>query len=233
MNNNPMLAMSCLIQGFQLLTRPELRKYLILPIVINLLLYSVAFTLGYYYISDLIAQIIPSWLSWLEWLIWPLFFISFSIIGFFTFTVIANLIAAPFYSHLAAKTLDIVSGQQNNIEEQSTSQVLMSEMKRMGYILSILLPLLILFIIPGINLLAPFLWALFGAWGLALEFMAYPLENKGMLFSEQKQLAKSSRLSMVSFGGLAVLGLSIPVFNLLVAPAAVIGATLFDYKRDK
>ena len=42
---------------------------------------------------------------------------SFSIIGFFTFTVIANLMAAPFYSQLAAKALDIVSGQQNITEE--------------------------------------------------------------------------------------------------------------------
>jgi CysZ protein len=82
-------------------------------------------------------------------------------------------------------------------------------------------------VIPGINVLAPFLWALFGAWGMALEYLAYPLENQGVLFSEQKELVKSVRLGALSFGGLAVLGLTIPVLNIIVAPAAVIGATLY------
>jgi len=87
--------------------------------------------------------------------------------------------------------------------------------------------LLILSIIPGINVVAPFLWALFGAWGMALEYMAYPLENEGVLFAEQKQLVKSVRLGALSFGGVAVLGLTIPVLNIIVAPAAVIGATIY------
>ena len=89
-------------------------------------------------------------------------------------------------------------------------------------------------IIPGLNVIAPFLWALFGAWGMALEYMAYPLENAGLLFSEQKQLLKGVRLGALSFGGLAVMGLTIPVFNLIVAPAAVIGATIYfnEVKKD-
>jgi len=89
-------------------------------------------------------------------------------------------------------------------------------------------------VIPGINVIAPVLWALFGAWGMALEYLAYPLENQGVLFSEQKQLVKSVRLGALSFGGLAVLGLTIPVLNIIIAPAAVIGATLYfnEIKRD-
>jgi len=229
-NNNPMIAINCFMQGAGMLTRPELRKYLIVPILINAVLYSIAFALGYFYIADLINQFIPSWLTWLEWLIWPLFFISFSVVGFFTFTIVANLIAAPFYSQLAAKTLEVVSGEIQNIEEQPVAQVLLAELKRMGYLVSRMLPLLVLFVIPGVNLIAPFLWALFGAWGMGLEYMAYPLENQGLLFSEQKQQAKSQRISVLSFGGLTVVGLSIPVLNLIIAPAAVIGATIYTYK---
>lgn len=62
---------------------------------------------------------------------------------------------------------------------------------------------------------------------MALEYMAYPLENEGLLFSEQKQLLKSMRLGALSFGGIAVLGLTIPLLNIIVAPAAVIGATVY------
>ncbi len=227
--NSPIYAIKCLLQGLKLLGNKQLRKFLLIPIFINLVLYSTALALGYFYISDLVTQFIPSWLSWLEWLVWPLFFISFFIVGFFTFTVVANLIAAPFYSQLAFKTLELISGEKNSMVEQKVSDVIFAEVKRMGYLVSRMLPLLILFIIPGVNLIAPFVWGLFGAWGMGLEYMAYPLENKGLLFLEQKQQAKERRLGVISFGGLTVIGLSIPVLNLVVAPAAVIGATIYFY----
>jgi len=228
-SNSPVYAMGCLLQGLKLLAKAELRKYLIIPIVINFILYSIALALGYFYISDLVNEFIPSWLSWLEWFIWPLFFASFSVIGLFTFTILANLIASPFYSQLSIKTLELISGELNDIVEQKTTQVILAEITRMGYLVSRMLPLLILFVIPGINLMAPFLWALFGAWGMGLEYMAYPLENKGLLFAQQKEQAKARRLGVLSFGGLTVLGLSIPIFNLIVAPAAGIGATIYFY----
>ena len=128
----------------------------------------------------------------------------------------------------------MVSGKAIATAEQPLSKVLVAEAKRIGYLATRALPLLILSIIPGINVIAPFLWALFGAWGMALEYFAYPMENQGVLFSEQKELAKSVRLGALSFGGLAVLGLTIPLLNIIVAPAAVIGATLYfnEVKRD-
>ncbi len=232
--NNPVLAAGFLFKGLKLLISPELRKFIIIPMLINVVLYSAALTLGYFYISDLIDQFIPGWLHWLSWILWPLFFISFFIAGFFTFTVLANMLAAPFYGKLSAKTLAMVSGKALAAAEQPLVKVLFAESKRMVYLVSRALPLLILSIIPGINVIAPFLWALFGAWGMALEYLAYPLENQGVLFSEQKELVKSVRLGALSFGGVAVLGLAVPVLNIVVAPAAGIGATLYfnEIKRD-
>jgi CysZ protein len=232
--NSPVIAAGFLFKGLTLLSSPELRKFIIIPILINVVLYSGALVLSYFYISDLIDQFIPGWLHWLSWILWPLFFISFFIVGFFTFTIFANMLASPFYGKLSAKTLAMVSGQVVATEEQPLPKVLFAELKRMGYLGTRALPLLVLSIIPGINVLAPLLWALFGAWGMALEYLAYPLENQGVLFSEQKELVKSVRLGALSFGGLAVLGLTIPVLNIIVAPAAVIGATLYfnEIKQD-
>ena len=202
--NNPVLAIGFLFKGLKLLTSPELRKFIIIPMLINVVLYSAALTLGYFYISDLIDQFIPGWLHWLSWILWPLFFISFFIAGFFTFTVLANLLAAPFYGKLSAKTLAMVSGQAVATAEQPLPKVLIAETKRIGYLATRALPLLILSIIPGINVIAPFLWALFGAWGMALEYLAYPLENQGILFSEQKKLGqkrKAGRVKLWRTGG--------------------------------
>ncbi len=232
--SNPVLAVGFLFKGLKLVSRPELRKFIIIPVLINIVLYSAALALSYFYIADLIDQFIPGWLLWLSWILWPLFFISFFIAGFFTFTVLANLIAAPFYGHLSAKTLAMVSDKPITISEPPLAKVLLAELKRMGYLATRALPLLIVSVIPGINVIAPVLWALFGAWGMALEYLAYPLENQGVLFSEQKNLVKSVRLGALSFGGLAVLGLTVPVLNIIIAPAAVIGATLYfnEIKRD-
>lgn len=81
--NNPAFAIGYLFKGLRLVTSHELRAFIIIPIVINIVLYSLALMLGYYYISDLITQFIPSWLQWLSWVLWPLFFISFFYRWFF------------------------------------------------------------------------------------------------------------------------------------------------------
>jgi CysZ protein len=225
--NNPALAVGYLFKGLKLLASTQLRAFIIIPVLINVVMYSAVLILGYYYVGDLIEQFIPGWLQWLRWILWPLFFISFFIAGFFTFTVLANLLAAPFYGKLSTKTLAIITGQTSGAAELPLTKVIFAELRRAGYLLSRALPLLVMSIIPGINVLAPFLWALFGAWGMALEYMAYPLENAGVLFSEQKQLIKSIRLGALSFGGVAVMGLTIPMLNIIVAPATVIGATIY------
>lgn len=233
-SNNPLSAIGYFFQGLKLLARPELRPFLVYPVLINLVLYGGAFTLGYHYINQFMAHFIPDWLQWLSWILWPLVFISFLIAVFFSFTVLANLIAAPFYGKLAAKTRAIFTEQPGNPVEPPLARIVAAEFKRAGYLSVRALPLLVLFVIPGLNILAPFLWALFGAWAMALEFMAYPLENEGVLFSEQKQLAKDMRLGTLSFGGIVMAGLTLPLLNLVVAPAAVIGATLYvnDIKQE-
>ena len=192
--NNPFLALSCLLQGLKFLSHPQLRKYLLIPLFINTVLYTGAFVLGYHSVSALIHQFIPDWLSWLSWILWPLFFVSFLVIGFFTFTLVANLIAAPYYSQLSAKALQIVLGQDAPIVEQPWDKVFMGELNRIGYLVLRILPLLLLSLIPVVNLIAPVLWALFAAWGFAMEYLAYPLENRGMNFPAQKQFLQQSRL---------------------------------------
>ena len=231
--NNPLLAVEFLLKGLKLLPDPKLRSLIIIPILINIVLYTIALIVGYYYVDSLINQFIPQWLHWLNWILWPLFFILFFVASFFSFTVLANLIASPFYGVLAARTQALISGEAQ-VVEQPIAKVIMGELKRVLYIVIRMLPLLVLFLIPGINIIAPVIFAVFSAWCLAMEFMAYPLENEGLLFIEQKDLLKTARFGMLSFGGITMLGLSLPVVNIVVGPAAVIGATIYLYEmREK
>jgi CysZ protein len=226
----PLLAIHCFLQGIKLLAHPELRKYLLIPLLINLVLYTAAFVLSYYSVSGLIEHLIPAWLSWLSWILWPLFFLSFIVVSFFTFTLMANLVAAPYYSQLATKTWQLLNGKPLETSEEPWNKVFLAELTRIRYLLVRALPLFILFWVPVVNVVAPVLWGVFAAWGIAMEFLAYPLEIKGLLFAKQKQFLQERRWSVLSFGGLVGLGLSLPVVNLLVGQAAVIGATLYIYQ---
>lgn len=228
--NHALLALNCLLEGLKLLSHPALRKYLLIPLAINIVLYSGAFVLGYYSVSTLMATFIPDWLSWLSWILWPLFFVSFMVVGFFSFTLLANLIAAPYYSELSRKALEIFTGNRILDHEQAWDKIFIGELRRITYLLGRLLPLLLLFLIPVVNLIAPVLWTLFAAWGIALEFLAYPLENRGFAFPEQKQLLQQARWGVLSFGGLTGFALTLPIVNLLAGQAAVIGATLFIHR---
>lgn len=243
--NNPVYALQCLLNGMRWLGKTPLRKFLLIPVLINLILYSLGFLLGYLYLPDFVAQLVPEKLHWLAWFIKPLFFICFIVAGFFSFTILANLIASPFYGKLSARTWElIIQSKQTQADEEEANfefdltepnwlHVMFGELRRIGYLIKWMLVLLIISMIPGLNLLAPLLWAVFGAWGCALEFFAYPLENKGLLFPEQKNVAASVRLGALSFGGVILLGLGLPVLNLLVAPAAVIAATFYVHGMDE
>lgn len=227
---NPLLAVQSLLAGAKLLGHKELRKFVLIPIFINLVLFSTLLYLLYTYVEGLIGQFIPNWLLWLSWLIYPLTFISFFLAGFFTFTLIANLIAAPFYGDLSAKTKKIISHETGEIVEQKILTVIGSELKRVLYLVSRVIPVLIISIIPGLNIIAPILWLLFGAWAMSLEYFAYPLENEGVLFKEQRNILSTVRVGALSFGGLVLLALTLPIINILMPPVAVISATIYRQK---
>lgn len=229
--NNLHLSAACLLRGLRMLAKPGLRHLVGIPLLINLVLYGVALAGGMYYFSAFVDWLVPAWLDFLRWLLWPLFGLSFLIIVYFTFTILANLIGAPFYGRLAENTIVSLKGRSVPAAEISLGKSLvsdsLSEAKRLLYFLTRALPLLILFLIPGLNLIAPLLWLAFSIWFLALEYMAYPLEAHGYRFDEQRRIARKLPFGVFSFGGLVTLGLTIPVLNVLIPPAAVIGATLY------
>jgi CysZ protein len=222
--------MQSLAEGFKLLGHKELRKFIMIPVLINLVLYSALLYFLYTFVDDLVSQFIPDWLLWLNWLIYPLTLISFFIAGFFTFTLIANLIASPFYGDLSAKTQKIIAHETGDIVEQKLLAVIGSELKRVLYLVSRVVPVLIISFIPGLNIIAPLLWLLFGAWALSLEYFSYPLENEGALFKEQREALKDVRIGALSFGAMVLFGLTIPILNIVVPPVAVISATIYRQK---
>ncbi|TVO70548.1 sulfate transporter CysZ [Sedimenticola selenatireducens] len=233
MKNTPLTGLSHLIQGLKMLMLPGLRKYILAPLGINIVVFIIIGWLGYAQFDHLLSTLLPesSWLSFLRWILWPLFALSLLLITFYTFTALANLIAAPFNSILSAKVEEMITGHRPPEDRRQLRQVIipsiMSELRKLGYFLIRAVPLLILFVIPGINLIAPFLWLLFSAWFLSIEYTDYPMGNHGLTFQSQHQRLKNRRMTALGFGGGITLLMMIPILNFAAMPAAVIGATRF------
>jgi CysZ protein len=110
---------------------------------------------------------------------------------------------------------------------------LVSELRKLLYIALRALPLALLFLIPPVNLAAPFLWALFSAWMLVIEYMDYPMGNHRLRFAEQRKRLRGRRLLGLGFGGASLLMTMIPVVNFLAMPASVAGATAMWVREFK
>ena len=232
MNGNPFLGAHYLLRGFFFMLQPGLRRYVFVPLLINIALFSALIFFGAQQFNRLVAWLLPAWLDWLSWLLWPLFALTVSGIVFFTFIYVCNFIGAPFNGLLAERVEQRLRnrGRETAFDLAQTLcmlwPALISEFKKLAYFALRALPLLLLFLVPGVNIVASVLWLLFSAWMLALEYADYPMANHDILFSEQRTLLQKKRLMVWGFGASILLLLMIPVLNFLAMPTAVAGATV-------
>ena len=224
--------------GAKLVRTPGLRRFVWAPLAINMLVFGV---LGWW-LYGLSTGWIASWSlfeSLADWkIIQALAFLLkwvFTVVLFFglayAFTLLANLVGAPFNgllaerveAHLLGTTSDPAPSWQTLIK--SLPRVLGSEIRKLLYLIIWMVPLLILQFIPVVNIAAPILIFLFGAWMFALEYFDYPMGNHGLLFKEVRRELRGQRSSALGFG-VVVAGVSlVPILNLFIMPVAVAGAT--------
>jgi CysZ protein len=231
---NPVSGAGYLFAGIKLITRPGLRRFVLVPLLINILVFSAAIWYGISQFESFLFWMesnIPSWLHWLDWILWPLFVLVLVILVFYSFTLVANLLASPFNSllaekvelHLTGRPLDEGGGWKKALVELLPT--LLDEVKKLLFAAVLAIPFLILFLIPGINLAAPLLWFLYTAWILTLEYSDFPMGNHGLKFAEMRARLRRKRLLGLSFGAATAGMTMVPVLNFIVMPSAVAGAT--------
>ena len=222
-----------LLSGFLLLSKPGIRLYVIIPLLLNTLLFASTIYFGVRRLNELIERLTSNriWTEWLSWILWPIFVLVALTIVFFCFSIIANLIAAPFNGFLAQAVARHLQGKtpkaDANLKSLSVELIsgFKSEVIKLVYFMTRAAPLLLLFFIPFIQAFAPIIWFLFGAWMLALEYMEYPMSNHGMLFPEVRSNLTETRALTLSFGISVMLLTMIPILNFVAMPAAVAAAT--------
>ncbi len=228
-----MLGIQYLIDGFKLIFQPRLRRFAIIPIGINIILFIGLFYILKYYFGEFnhwVDHYLPHWLHWLTGLLWLVFFISFFLIILYTFVTITNLICAPFYSLLAEKvefhlTGKMPQGQNFSATLRDAPRIIRRQLSLLGSYLIPACCLLILFFIPIIQTIAPVLWFVFNAWYITLQYVDYPSDNHKISLSQVKSTLKNNRVLSLTFGSSVLLTTMIPIINIFTGPAAVAGAT--------
>jgi len=228
-------------EGLKLVLSPGLRLFVLLPLTINLLLFGGLVYFAYHQFDlwvDALMPSLPQWLSFLSYILWPLFVALVVLMVFFSFTLVANIVAAPFNGFLAEK-VEVVARGEDHFPPFSWGELaamvprtFSREMRKLGYFLPRALGLFVLSLIPVVNVVAAPLWLVFGVWMMAIQYIDYPADNNKMSWQDMLAWLRSKRWQSLSFGGVTYLALLIPGVNILMMPAAVAGATLF-WVREK
>lgn len=224
-------------RGVQLVNTPGVRRFVIVPLVINIAVFGVLGWAAYaWFASWLEGFSVLRWASEVPLLGGVLAFFR-GLIAFAVFTVLvflialfSNLLAAPFNGLLAERVEAHLTGKSAPDMPlmtllKSLPRTIGSEIRKLFYLAFMLIGIGILHFIPVINLVAPFLLMTFGAWMFAMEYWDYPMGNHGAVFSDVRQFARKHKRAAFGFGCVVAFFSSIPLVNFFVMPVAVAGAT--------
>lgn len=226
-------------EGLQLIQQPGLRRFVWVPLLVNILFLGLSLYLLTAWFDTWLdgwLATLPTWLAWLEGFFWLLFSLLALLLVFFGFSLLANLILAPFNGLLAEavenhlRGLPIPSPSVANMLRQLPG-ILLDELGKLIYFAGLALLVLILSWIPLLNLLAPLAWFALAAWVMVVQYADYPMGNHEMRFGPQRRLLRRLPMASLGFGSATALLTMIPLLNFVVIPTAVAGATVLWYRH--
>lgn len=226
-------------RGVRLLTHPALRLYVLIPLLINSLLFALLSIVLVNYLGqqDLDAWHLPAWLGFLEdmfdWVAWLLLGAIALVVYGYLFNIITNILSAPFYSLLAQRTETLLSAQAPPF--RSVTRVIVGsirrELQKLVYFIIrsvfVLLVMLLLSTLGRAGVLAPLFGIAWVAWSMVVQYADYPAQVHRSDFRRVRKKLRRQRFSSMGFGATVTFFSLLPGINILVAPAAVTGGTLF------
>lgn len=230
---------SFLFQGFSLIFQKGIRGFVLIPLLINIVIFSGAVWMAYTQYQQLMEKLLgwlPSWLAWVQWILLPFFALLIMLVIYYSFSIIANFIAAPFNALLAERVEHKLKGTV--VAEGSGTSLMAnigktmgSEVKKVLYMLKWMPVLILITVIPGLNFIAPFAWIFYGAWMYALQYTDYPMGNHDLFMKDELPILRKNRGHALGFGAATTIITIIPVLNFLAMPVAVSGATAMWVKK--
>lgn len=220
---------------------PRVVKFILIPFLINLVIFAGGFYFFYVKMQDFLA-IIPKSDAWyfgvLYYLAIAVIVVSYLLVAFYLFTIVGNIIAAPFNGVLSEKVEELERSNPLNLPLnlktifRDARRAVMTEIKKILLFLVFFVPIFIVNFIPVFgSVLYSILIFLYTAFALTFTFTDYVLERKLMSFRQKWGILLRHKGLSLGFGGMCfALGL-IPLVNLFIIPICVTGGTLL-YLRE-
>jgi len=216
---------------------PSLWKFVLIPFLINTVVFSVSVYFGLNFFSDTVVALIPTGEAWywliLYYLSWVVAAVVTAVLVFFSFTVVGNLIASPFNDLLSERTEEKLRG---GISETPFSlrgfmrdarYTLVEEFKKISAFVLAMVFVFAFNLLPGFGtLIYSVLSILITLFFLSVEYTGYIFSRRRVPFREQRRYLLGRKFLMLGFStGLLVI-LAIPLVQFLCIPMGVVGATL-------
>ncbi|MDQ6959418.1 MAG: EI24 domain-containing protein [Mariprofundaceae bacterium] len=221
-----------LISGMKLMLAQRTLRSILWRILALLFVLMLLLTGGVFWLAEYLAHVwLPSGDAWywqiLSWAVWLLSVMLALLIGVVSFVALGSVAAAPWLDALAARTECLTGKEMDTHPASWWQQVMHSLANSIRPLFGLLIwgcVALALFFIPLVGQMAATL-----IWGYAsIRFLNYELmdpvaSRRGWNFERRKQEFEKRRWFYLGFGGAALGLMLVPVVNLFVLPAAVVG----------
>jgi len=218
---------------------PVLLKYMIMPFLINIVVFSGAVYWGLSFFNGIVVQYIPQGDAWywavLSYFLWSVAILITMVLVFFTFTVVGAIVASPFNDILSERTEELLTGIPNNerfsirIFLRDSVNSVVDESKKISIFVILMVLLLPLNFVPGGSLPYSVFTVLLTVFFLVVEYTGYVFYRKHLTFRDQRRFISSEKFLMLGFGTGVMGVLAVPFLQLCCIPLGVVGATQLWY----
>ncbi|MFZ9035232.1 MAG: sulfate transporter CysZ [Francisellaceae bacterium] len=233
-----------LFNGFRLISERGMKRFVIIPLIINIFVFIALWWYAFYELSILttwVEGLIPGWLAWLGILIYAIAIVGLLLFTAYAFSTIALIVASPFYGFLAEKIQLKLTNQPVGSTINVTRLLLIApkamirELSKMLSFLPWVILILVCYFIPGLNLITSLMWFVLLSWINVVQYADYAFDNNDISFAIMKKQLGSKKTLSLSFGAITTLLLIVPFLSIIVIPAAIAGSTAMyiDHWHDK
>ena len=223
-------------EGARLVWHPALRPYLLVPLLVNLVLFVLLTWWLFQFWNGLSHDGLNDLSPWLK----PIASVLLAILGVlvlilygYSFNLITNILAAPFYGKLAEKAEHVLTGSAPAPEPLSRMipRVMGRELQKLFYFITrgllVFIIVVIMGFIPVINMLAPVVGLVWAMWCLSIQYVDYQADNHQWPFIRLRRQLWARGFSSLGLGGVVMGASMIPIINIFAMPAAVVAGTIF------
>lgn len=233
--------MLCLLGGMRMLFgRAELRAVLwrmlgLLTVLLIVLTVSVFWMSG-----AIVERFVPTGDAWyvdlLATLLWLFAFILSCGVGIVSFVTLGSIAAAPWLDGLCVR-VERISGSEVQAPELAWWKSVLASMRNALMPLAAFVPravlALLLLLVPVYGtVLSSLVWAYAGLRLIAFEFMDAPASRRDWKWERRRNELSERKWFYLGLSGLASLFMLVPVLNLFVLPAAVVGLCRYMQESD-